>query len=74
MTVGTSWMRYRGDGTTPDGTAATTRGERGRYLADPKLVTAVNTAGRRKRSSDSSVPLMSSVSLPASPVSSTLIR
>lgn len=44
MTVGTSWMRYRGDGTTPDGTPATTRGERGRYLADPKLVTAVNTA------------------------------
>jgi MoxR-like ATPase len=44
MTVGTSWMRYRGDGSTPEGESATTRGERGRYLADAKLVTAVNTA------------------------------
>jgi MoxR-like ATPase len=38
------WMRYRGDGTTPAGQPAETRGERGRYLADSKLVTAVNTA------------------------------
>jgi MoxR-like ATPase len=39
-----SWMRYRGDGSTPAGRAAETRGERGRYLADQKLTTAVNTA------------------------------
>jgi MoxR-like ATPase len=38
------WMRYRGDGRTPSGGDATTRGERGRYLADSRLVTAVNTA------------------------------
>jgi MoxR-like ATPase len=44
MTTATSWMRYRGDGTTPSGQAAETRGEHGRYLADPRLVTAVNTA------------------------------
>lgn len=44
MTVGTGWMRYRGDGSTPQGAVATTRGERGRYLADARLVTAVNTA------------------------------
>lgn len=46
MTAGTtaSWMRYRGDGSTPQGHAAETRGEHGRYLADPRLVTAVNTA------------------------------
>jgi MoxR-like ATPase len=37
-------MRYRGDGTTPEGRPAATRGERGRYLADVRLVTAVNTA------------------------------
>ena len=42
--VATSWMRYRGDGSTPAGQPPETRGERGRYLADPKLVTAVNTA------------------------------
>src|SRR5215210_7006314 len=42
--VATSWMRYRGDGSTPAGQPAETRGERGRYLADPKLVTAVNTS------------------------------
>jgi MoxR-like ATPase len=35
---------YRGDGSVPDGAAASTRGERGRYLADPQLVSAVNTA------------------------------
>ena len=45
MTGGTTnWMRYRGDGSTPQGQPAETRGERGRYLADPRLVTAVNTA------------------------------
>lgn len=46
MSAGTtaSWMRYRGDGNTPQGHAAETRGEHGRYLADPRLVTAVNTA------------------------------
>jgi MoxR-like ATPase len=38
------WMRYRGDGRTPSGEEATTRGEQGHYLADAKLVTAVNTA------------------------------
>jgi MoxR-like ATPase len=37
-------MRYRGDGMTAAGEATGTRGERGRYLADPTLVTAVNTA------------------------------
>jgi MoxR-like ATPase len=42
--VATSWMRYRGDGSTPAGQPPESRGERGRYLADPKLVTAVNTA------------------------------
>lgn len=44
MTTGTGWMRYRGDGSTSNGAAPTTRGERGRYLADARLVTAVNTA------------------------------
>ena len=44
MSVGTSWMRYRGDGSTPIGVTSDARGERGRYLADPRLVTAVNTA------------------------------
>jgi MoxR-like ATPase len=42
--VAEGWIRYRGDGRTPTGEEAGTRGERGRYLADPKLVTAVNTA------------------------------
>jgi MoxR-like ATPase len=37
-------LRYRGDGTVPEGAAAVTRGERGRYLADAQLVAAVNTA------------------------------
>jgi MoxR-like ATPase len=37
-------MRYAGDGRTPDGQAVETRGEKGRYLADARLVTAVNTA------------------------------
>ncbi len=44
MTVSSSWMRYRGDGTTPSGERGETRGEPGRYLADSKLMTAVNTA------------------------------
>jgi MoxR-like ATPase len=46
MTAATlpNWMRYRGDGSTPKGLPAETRGERGRYLADPRLVIAVNTA------------------------------
>jgi MoxR-like ATPase len=44
MTLASSWMRYRGDGATPAGAPAGTRGERGRYLADPRLVTAVNTS------------------------------
>ena len=38
------WMQYRGTGLAPDGRPAVTRGERGRYLADSQLVTAVNTA------------------------------
>ena len=37
-------MRYRGDGVYPDGSTPDTRGEQGRYLADPQLVSAVNTA------------------------------
>lgn len=44
MTTGQRWMRYKGDGSTPDGAPAGTRGERGKYLADPRLATAVNTA------------------------------
>ena len=39
-----AWKRYRGDGKTPDGSLAATRGESGRYLADEDLITAVNTA------------------------------
>ena len=37
-------MRYRGDGVYPDGSTPETRGEKGRYLADSQLVSAVNTA------------------------------
>jgi len=44
MTSSSNWMRYRGDGTTPAGELGETRGEPGRYLADTKLTTAVNTA------------------------------
>jgi MoxR-like ATPase len=36
--------RYRGDGAAPAGTAVGGRAEKGRYLADPQLVAAVNTA------------------------------
>jgi MoxR-like ATPase len=43
MTAGTNWTRFRGDGASPSG-APQNRGEHGRYLADPKLATAVNTA------------------------------
>ena len=37
-------LRYRGDGVAPDGSTVESRGEKGRYLADPQLVNAVNTA------------------------------
>jgi MoxR-like ATPase len=37
-------LHYRGDGSVPEGTAAVTRGEKGRYLADSQLIAAVNTA------------------------------
>lgn len=39
-----SWQRYRGTGESPSGATSHTRGEQGRYLADEKLVAAVNTA------------------------------
>src|ERR1700686_3429701 len=39
-----SWYRYKGDGSTPPGVTYDSRGEKGRYLAAPDLVTAVNTA------------------------------
>ena len=44
MTSATSWIRFRGDGTSPSGAPPQNRGEHGRYLADQKLATAVNTA------------------------------
>jgi MoxR-like ATPase len=44
MSPGVDWRRYRGDGNSVSGRPVETRGERGRYLADPRLVTAVNTA------------------------------
>lgn len=44
MTTPAQPLRYRGDGVAPSGTAPETRGERGRYLADRQLVSAVNTA------------------------------
>jgi MoxR-like ATPase len=44
MTVGANWGRYRGDGSAPAGAESQTRGEHGRYLADARLATAVNTA------------------------------
>lgn len=37
-------QRYRGDGGAPAGTKVEGRSEKGRYLADPQLVAAVNTA------------------------------
>ena len=44
MTTTARKLEYRGDGSVPPGTEPNTRGERGRYLADPRLVAAVNTA------------------------------
>jgi len=44
MTYAKEFHRYRGDGTTQTGVPVETSGERGRYLADPDLVIAVNTA------------------------------
>ncbi|HYC88088.1 MAG TPA: MoxR family ATPase [Thermoanaerobaculia bacterium] len=44
MQPDTGWYRYKGDGSTPPGAPYDSRGERGRYLASPELVTAVNTA------------------------------
>jgi MoxR-like ATPase len=44
MYFDTSWYRYRGDGLAPEGQTYDSRGEQGRYLADPELVNAVNTA------------------------------
>jgi len=43
-TYDTSFFRYKGDGSVPVGTTYDSRGERGRYLAGPQLITAVNTA------------------------------
>lgn len=42
--MSTPLRRYAGDGRVPDGHTADARGERGRYLADAQLVSAVNTA------------------------------
>lgn len=44
MSMAADWKRYRGNGLTAAGLPVETPGEPGRYLADPKLVTAVNTA------------------------------
>lgn len=44
MTYAPEFLRYRGDGTTAAGEPVETQGERGRYIADPALVIAVNTA------------------------------
>jgi MoxR-like ATPase len=44
MATVTSWERYRGTGETPSTALPQARGEHGRYLADPDLATAVNTA------------------------------
>jgi MoxR-like ATPase len=43
-TTTSTWQRYNGDGNLPPGTSPPTGAERGRYLADGELVTAVNTA------------------------------
>jgi len=37
-------LPYRGDGSVPEGASPATRNERGKYLADSQLVSAVNTA------------------------------
>lgn len=39
-----SFFRYKGDGSVPSGMEYDSRGERGRYLPGPQLITAVNTA------------------------------
>jgi MoxR-like ATPase len=44
MTTQNGWMRYTGDGGRPATSSMETGREAGRYLADPALVTAVNTA------------------------------
>lgn len=44
MNQAPEFRQYRGDGTTRDGRPASTPGERGRYLAAPDLVRAVNAA------------------------------
>jgi len=44
MSAFVEWKRYRGTGVTGAGRPVATPGEPGRYLADAKLVTAVNTA------------------------------
>jgi MoxR-like ATPase len=44
MSQAPEFRQYRGDGTTRDGRPAPTPGERGRYLASPELVSAVNAA------------------------------
>ena len=42
--TGSNRRQYRGDGSVPEGFPPATRGERGRYLADSQLISAVNTA------------------------------
>ena len=44
MTSPPAPLRYRGDGLAPGGAAPASRGEAGRYIPDPQLVAAVNTA------------------------------
>lgn len=44
MSYAPEFNRYRGDGTNAAGQPVQTKGEKGRYLADPELVIAVNTA------------------------------
>lgn len=44
MTADPTLFRYRGDGAVPAGSKPLSRGEPGAYLADPELITAVNTA------------------------------
>src|SRR5207247_850470 len=44
MSTTSTWQRYKGDGTLPPGAEIPKGAERGRYLADTELVTAVNTA------------------------------
>lgn len=44
MTESGSFRRYRGDGTSPDGKPVSTAAERGRYIAAPDLVAAVNAS------------------------------